>query len=148
MSKITSLKAHEILDSRGNPTVEVLCELESGAKAVAAIPSGASTGIHEAIELRDGDKKRYNGLGVLKAVKNVNNEINNFVKGKEFNQKSLDEAMIKLDGTANKSKLGANAILGVSLAFARACAKEKGVELYEYLGDLFGNSNFRHSHQG
>jgi len=141
MSKIKSLKAREILDSRGNPTVEVLCELESGAKAVAAIPSGASTGIHEAIELRDGDKKRYNGLGVLKAVKNVNNEINNFVKGKEFNQKSLDEAMIKLDGTANKSKLGANAILGVSLAFARACAKEKGVELYEYLGDLFGNSN-------
>ena len=139
--KIKSLQAREIIDSRGNPTVEVLCELESGAKAVAAVPSGASTGVHEALELRDGDKKRYNGLGVLNAVKNVNEEIFNFVKGKEFDQKSLDSAMIELDGTPNKSKLGANAILGVSLSFARACAKENKVELYEYLHNITGNSN-------
>jgi enolase len=136
MSKIKSLKAREIIDSRGNPTVEVLCELESGAKVVAAVPSGASTGIHEALELRDGDKKRYNGLGVFNAVKNINGEIFNHVKGKELDQKSLDQSLIKLDGTANKSRLGANAILGVSLAFARACAKENGIELYEYLNNL------------
>ena len=146
MSKIKSIKAREILDSRGNPTVEVLCELESGVKAVSAVPSGASTGIHEALELRDGDKKRYNGLGVLNAIKNVNDEINNFVKGKEFDQKTLDEAMISLDGTPNKSKLGANAILGVSLSFARACAKENKVELYEYLGSLVGNKDFKLPH--
>ena len=142
MSKITSLKASEIIDSRGNPTIEVVCELESGAKAVAAVPSGASTGIHEALELRDGDKKRYNGLGVLTAVKNVNDEIFNHVKGKEFDQKSLDESVIKLDDTPNKSRLGANAILGVSLAFARACAKENKVELYEHLGNLAVNKDF------
>jgi enolase len=142
MSKIKSLKAREIIDSRGNPTVEVLCELESGAKAVAAVPSGASTGIHEVLELRDGDKKRYNGQGVLTAVKNVNDEIFNNVKGKEFDQKSLDSAMIRLDGTENKSKLGANTILGVSLAFSRACAKENKIELYEYLGNLGGNKDF------
>ena len=142
MSKIKSLKAREIIDSRGNPTIEVSCELESSAKAVAAVPSGASTGIHEALELRDGDKKRYNGLGVLTAAKNVNDEIFNHIKGKEFDQKSLDEAMIKLDGTPNKSKLGANAILGVSLAFARACANENKVELYEHLGILGGNKSF------
>ena len=111
-------------------------------KAVAAVPSGASTGIHEALELRDGDKKRYNGLGVIDAVKNVNDEIFNHVKGKEFDQKSLDGAMIRLDGTENKSRLGANAILGVSLAFARACAKENKVELYEHLSTLGGNRVF------
>ena len=116
--------------------------LESGVKAVAAVPSGASTGIHEALELRDGDKKRYNGLGVINAVKNVNDEIFNHVKGKEFDQKSLDESMIKLDGTENKSRLGANAILGVSLAFARACAKENKVELYEHLGNLGRQQGF------
>lgn len=142
MSKITSLHAREIIDSRGNPTVEVACELESGDSAVAAVPSGASTGIHEALELRDGDKNRYNGLGVLTAAKNVNDEIFNHVKDREFDQKSLDEAMIKLDGTENKSRLGANAILGVSLAFARACAKEKGIELYEHLGTLGNNKSF------
>ena len=142
MSKITSLHAREIIDSRGNPTIEVACDLESGAKAGAAVPSGASTGIHEALELRDGDKKRYNGQGVLDAVKNVNDEIFNHIKGKEFDQKSLDETMIKLDGTENKSRLGANAILGVSLDFARACAKENKVELYEYLGTLGDNKSF------
>jgi enolase len=142
MSKIKSLKAREIIDSRGNPTVEVFCELESGAKDVAGVPSGASTGIHEALELRDGDKKRYNGLGVLNAVKNVNEEIFNLVKSRELDQKSLDEAMMRQDGTPNKSKFGANAILGVSLAFARACAKEQGIELYEYLGNIAGNKNF------
>jgi enolase len=141
MSKITSLKSREIIDSRGNPTVEVACGLESGVKGVAGVPSGASTGIHEALELRDGDKKRYNGLGVINAVKNVNDEIFNHVKGKEFDQKSLDESVIRLDGTENKSRLGANAILGVSLAFARACAKENKVELYEYLHNITGNSN-------
>src|ERR1035437_8126907 len=140
MPKIKSLKAREIIDSRGNPTIEVACDLESGASAVAAVPSGASTGIHEALELRDNDKKRYNGIGVLTAVKNVNDEIFNHVKGKEFDQKSLDEAMIKQDGTENKSRLGANAIPGVSLAFARACARENKVELYEHLGNLAGNS--------
>jgi enolase len=142
MSKIKSLKAREIIDSRGNPTIEVLCEFESGVVARAGVPSGASTGIHEALELRDNDKKRYNGLGVLDAVKNVNGEIFNHIKGKEFDQKSLDEAMIKQDGTENKSRLGANAILGVSLAFARACAKENKVELYEYLGALGDNKVF------
>jgi enolase len=139
---IKSLQAREIIDSRGNPTIEVVCELLSGTKAVAAVPSGASTGIHEALELRDGDKNRYNGLGVLKAVKNVNDEIFNQIKDKEFDQKSLDEAMINQDGTENKSRLGANAILGVSLAFARACAKENKVELYEHLGNLGGNKDF------
>lgn len=142
MSKIKSLQAREIIDSRGNPTIEVVCKLESGAKAVAAVPSGASTGIHEALELRDGDKKRYNGLGVLTAVKNANDDIFNEVKGKEFDQKSLDDSLIKLDGTANKSRLGANAILGVSLSFARACAKENKVELYEYLGTFGNNKSF------
>ncbi len=145
-TKIKSVKAREIIDSRGNPTVEVSCELESGALAVGAVPSGASTGIHEALELRDGDKKRYNGLGVMKAVQNVNVEISGLVQGKEFDQKSLDEAMIELDGTPNKSKLGANAILGVSLAFAKAHAHEKGIELYEHLGDLAGNKDFKLPH--
>ena len=142
MSKIKSLQAREIIDSRGSPTVEVVCDLESGAQGIAAVPSGASTGVHEALELRDGDVKRYNGLGVLDAVKNVTSVIFNGVKDKEFNQKTLDEAMIKLDGTPNKSKLGANAILGVSLAFARACAAENKVELYEYLGNLVDNKDF------
>lgn len=146
MSKIKSVKAREIIDSRGNPTIEVVCELASGIKAVAGVPSGASTGIHEALELRDGDKARYNGLGVSKAVENVNKDINDLVKDRDFDQKSLDEEMIKLDGTPNKSKLGANAILGVSLAFARGCAIEEGIELYEYLGNLAGNKDFKLPH--
>lgn len=141
MSKITSVSANEILDSRGNPTLEVIVELENS-KDSAMVPSGASTGIHEALELRDGDKKRYKGLGVLKAVQNVSELINKEVVGKEFDQRQLDDCLIKLDGTENKSRLGANAILGVSMAFARASALEKGIELYEYLGQLGSNNSF------
>ncbi len=140
MGRIKKVTGREIIDSRGNPTVEVECELESGVVAVAGVPSGASTGIHEALELRDGDKSRYNGLGVLNAVNNVNTIINENFSGKEFDQKSLDETLISLDGTKNKSKLGANAILGVSLAFARAVSMEKKINLYEYLGSLVGNT--------
>lgn len=139
--KITSISAREILDSRGNPTVEVSIEVE-GAKAVAMVPSGASTGVHEALEMRDGDKDRYNGLGVLKAVGNINNEIANNTIGKEFSQKELDNFLIKLDGTENKSHLGANAILGVSMAFARASSSKNGMELYKYLGSLIDNNDF------
>ncbi|MDD5152926.1 MAG: phosphopyruvate hydratase [Candidatus Pacebacteria bacterium] len=142
MSKIKSVKAREILDSRGNPTIEVVCEFESGAMGKAAVPSGASTGVHEALELRDGDKKRYNGLGVLTAVRNVNEEIQKHLCDKDFVQQTLDKTLIELDGTENKSRLGANAILGVSLAFARACAGEKNIELYEYLGNLVGTKVF------
>ena len=141
MSKITSVHAREILDSRGNPTIET--ELISNSfSGVASVPSGASTGIHEALELRDGNLRRYQGKGVLKAVKNVNEKISKAICGKEFNQKELDDFLIELDGTKNKSGLGANAILAVSLAFARATAKERGLELYEYLGDLVGNKKF------
>ena len=143
MSKIKQLKASEIIDSRGNPTVEVVCELRDGTISRASVPSGASTGTNEAVELRDHDQKRYNGLGVLTAVNNVNTEINSHIKEREFNQQTLDQALIALDGTENKSRLGANAILGVSLAFARAAAKEQGIELYTYLGNLVGNNNFR-----
>ena len=141
MQKITSVSASEILDSRGNPTVEVEISLEN-VKATALVPSGASTGIHEALELRDGDKKRYKGLGVLRAVENINKEINEALVGKEFDQKSLDEFLIELDGTENKARLGANAILGISMAFARASAMTQGIELYEYLGSLAENKNF------
>ncbi len=140
--KITSVLAREILDSRGNPTVEVSIEVD-GTKAVALVPSGASTGVHEALEMRDGDKDRYNGLGVLKAVGNVNNEIASNIIGKDFSQKELDDFLIKLDKTENKSKLGANAILGVSMAFARAGASKNGMELYEYLGSLIGSNDFQ-----
>lgn len=142
MTRISRLHAHEILDSRGNPTVEVSCTLESGAWAHASVPSGASTGTHEAHELRDNDKKRYNGLGVLRATEHVNTEILEMVKDKSFDQRTLDEALIALDGTPNKSRLGANAILGVSLAFARATARDKKIELYEHLGSLAHNSVF------
>jgi len=141
MSKIISVRAREILDSRGNPTVEVELNLE-GASGVASVPSGASTGVHEALELRDGDKKRYGGMGVLKAVRNVNETISSAIVGRNFNQRQLDEFLIELDGTKNKTRLGANAILGVSLAFARAAASVGGVELYEYLGGLVSNKNF------
>ena len=143
MFKIKKLQAREILDSRGNPTISVICEFESGARGEAAVPSGKSTGSHEALELRDHDENRYGGLGVLRAVDNVNVEINNFLTGKEFNQRTLDETLIKLDNTENKSRLGANAILGVSIAFAKACAQEQNLELYEYFGSLIENNNFK-----
>jgi len=133
--KISKVQAREILDSRGNPTVEVDVVLSGGILGRAAVPSGASTGEHEALELRDGDKKRYNGKGVLKAVKNVNTLIAKRIKGMDVNdQKKIDKAMLDLDGTENKAKLGANAILGASLAAARAAANSKKMPLYRYLG--------------
>lgn len=136
MSKINDIKAREILDSRGNPTVEVDVLLESGAKGRAAVPSGASTGSKEALELRDNDPKRYQGKGVLKAVNNVNTIIKKFLIGLESShQRQIDETMIKLDGTENKTNLGANATLGVSLAVLKATAKEKNIPLYKYFGD-------------
>jgi enolase len=141
MPKIISIRAREILDSRGNPTVEVELKVEGGV-GIASVPSGASTGVYEALELRDGDKKRYGGMGVLKAVRNVNETIASAVVGKNLNQRQLDEFLIELDGTKNKTRLGANAILGVSLAFARAAASAGGMELYEYLGGLVSNKNF------
>ncbi|MBU4458192.1 MAG: phosphopyruvate hydratase [Candidatus Omnitrophica bacterium] len=132
---IKNIKGREILDSRGNPTVEVDVILESGVMGRAAVPSGASTGEHEAVELRDGDKKRYMGKGVLKAVSNVNNELNSSLKGKDASEQAiLDKAMISLDGTENKSRLGANAILGISMASAKAVANYKKIPLYKYLG--------------
>jgi len=138
MSKITKIHAREILDSRGNPTVEVEVELESGIKAMAAVPSGASTGTYEALELRDGDDSRYEGLGVLKAVENVNEKIAPEIVGMEVSsQQEIDNKMIKLDGTENKSSLGANAILGVSLAVSRAAAMEKNIPLYQYIAETF-----------
>ena len=134
MAKIADIKAREILDSRGNPTVEVDVILESGKVGSAMVPSGASTGEREAIELRDGDKSRYLGKGVLKAVEFVNTEIRAVVVGMDSaDQTALDQAMIDLDGTANKGRVGANAILGVSLAAAHASAAEAGVPLYRYL---------------
>jgi len=136
MSKIKSIDALEILDSRGNPTIQVSVTLESGAVGVAKIPSGASTGKHEAVELRDGDGARYKGKGVLKAVHNVTKLIQGAVKGMDpSHQKSLDEEMISLDGTPNKAKLGANAILGVSIAAAKAAAVEKKIPLYRQFAD-------------
>jgi enolase len=135
MAKIEEICAREILDSRGNPTVEADVLLDSGHWGRAAVPSGASTGSREAVELRDGNKNRYGGKGVLKAVANVNGEIRKRLKGfKAEDQAKLDKAMIELDGTENKSRLGANAILAVSLANARAAANQKDVPLYEYLG--------------
>jgi enolase len=137
MSAIVDIRAREILDSRGNPTVEVDLRLESGAFGRAAVPSGASTGAHEAVELRDGDKKRYGGKGVLKAVTAVNGEIFDALSGIEASdQVKIDRMMIALDGTANKSRLGANAILGVSLAAAKAAAVEAGLPLYRYVGGV------------
>ncbi len=135
MSIISRVYAREVLDSRGNPTVEVEVTTEYGGFGHAIVPSGASTGEHEAVELRDGDKKRYLGKGVLKAVENVNLVIAPEVIGLDcFNQVAIDHLMIELDGTPNKSKLGANAILGVSIAVAKAAANELGLELYQYLG--------------
>ena len=132
---IESIKAREIIDSRGNPTVEVDVRLESGAFGRAAVPSGASTGVNEALELRDGDKKRYLGKGVLKAVENVNTVIAPALEGKDAtDQRGIDKIMLALDGTPTKSKLGANAILGVSLAVAKAAANYYGLPLYRYIG--------------
>ena len=132
---IENVKALEILDSRGNPTVQVEVETEGGFIGVASVPSGASTGSFEAVELRDGDKNRYNGKGVQKAVENVNKKISKEIIGMNvYEQKNIDETMIKLDDTPNKSNLGANAILGVSLAVAKAAAESLGMDLYEYIG--------------
>lgn len=137
LTTIEAVMAHEILDSRGNPTVQVEVLLMSGASGTAAVPSGASTGAHEAVELRDGDKARYGGKGVLKAVANVNDAISEALVGLDAtDQTMLDEVMIQLDGTPNKSKLGANAMLGVSLAIARAAAVACNQPLYRYLGGV------------
>ncbi len=134
---IIDVWAREILDSRGNPTVEVEIELESGASGRAAVPSGASTGIHEAIELRDGDKSRYSGKGVLQAVENVNEVIAPAIQELDAtDQLGIDQLLIELDGTPNKSKLGANAILGVSMAVARAASDHTGLPLYQYIGTI------------
>lgn len=140
MSEIIYVKAREILDSRGNPTIETEVVLESGAVGVAAVPSGKSTGKFEAVELRDGDKSRFNGKGVLNAVRNVNEIIAEAVVGMEAAEQYLiDKTMIELDGTKNKSKLGANAILSVSLAVARAQANELGLSLFQYIGGINAN---------
>lgn len=135
--KIKRIKGREILDSRGNPTVEVDVKLESGLVAKASVPSGASTGENEAVELRDGDKGRYGGKGVLRAVSNINGEIADVLMGMNVcDQGLIDETLVALDGTPNKSRLGANAILGVSLAVARAAAASYGVPLYRYIGGV------------
>lgn len=135
MSEIIDVTAREILDSRGNPTVEVDVTLETGAMGRAAVPSGASTGAHEAVELRDGEKKRYGGKGVTKAVASVNGEIFDAISGMDaVDQIAIDQTMIDLDGTANKARLGANAILGVSMAVAKAAAEEAELPLYRYIG--------------
>ena len=137
MTGIVEVIGREILDSRGNPTVEVDVILECGAKGRAAVPSGASTGSHEAVELRDEDKGRYLGKGVLKAVNNVNTEIREALLGMDaLNQVAIDKVMLELDGTPNKGRLGANAILGVSLAVAKAAAEALGQPLYKYLGGV------------
>ncbi len=141
MSDIVDITAREILDSRGNPTVEVEVTLESGARGRAAVPSGASTGAHEAVERRDGDKSRYGGKGVQKAVKAVETEIYDAISGLDaIEQVMLDQMMIDLDGTPNKSRLGANAILGVSLAIAKASADELGIPLYRYVGGAYART--------
>ncbi|KAF1857645.1 hypothetical protein Lal_00013112 [Lupinus albus] len=140
MSAITEIRAREILDSRGNPTVEVDVTLESGAFGRAAVPSGASTGAHEAVELRDGEKSRFGGKGVLKAVQSVNGELAKALTGMDAaDQRVLDMTMIEIDGTENKGRLGANAILGVSLAVARAAAEDAGLPLYRYVGGAFAS---------
>ncbi|MBQ24444.1 phosphopyruvate hydratase [Alcanivorax sp.] len=142
MSKIVDIKAREILDSRGNPTIEADVILESGASGSACAPSGASTGSREALELRDGDKSRYLGKGVTKAVGNVNSAIRELLVGKDASdQKALDQAMLDADGTENKANLGANAILAVSLAAAKAAAADQGKPLYEYISDLQDDDN-------
>ena len=140
MSTIVDIHAREILDSRGTPTIEVDVELETGVIGRAAVPSGASTGVHEAVELRDNDKNRYNGKGVQTAVKNVNSEIFEAIVGLEsLDQLQIDQTMIELDGTPNKGRLGANALLGVSMAAAKASAEELGLPLYRYIGSSSSN---------
>ncbi len=135
--QIESIKAREVLDSRGNPTVEVDCLLEGGIRGRSIVPSGASTGEHEALELRDGDKKRYLGKGVLKAIHNVNSVIRPALTGQDATlQSHIDQVMISMDGTKNKSKLGANAMLGVSMAVARAAARSHGLALFRYIGGV------------
>ena len=137
MSQIIGIRGRQILDSRGNPTVEVDVYTDQGAMGRAAVPSGASTGVHEACELRDGDKSMYLGKSVMQAVNNVNTVLNDELQGMFVSeQKAIDDKMIALDGTENKSRLGANAILGVSLACAKAAAQETGQELYRYLGGV------------
>ena len=141
MTEIADILAREILDSRGNPTVEVEVLLESGAEGRAAVPSGASTGAHEAVELRDGDASRYGGKGVLRAVANAEGEIADAVRGMEASEQiAIDERLIDLDGTPNKARLGANAILAVSLAVAKAAAEEAGTPLYRYVGGCFART--------
>ena len=135
--RISSVEAIEILDSRGNPTIQVKVTAENGVCGLASVPSGASTGSFEAVELRDGDKTRYMGKGVQKAVENVNKKISKKIEGLDiYNQKQIDEELIKLDDTPNKSNLGANAILGVSLAVAKAASNSLGMELYRYIGGI------------
>lgn len=142
--KITDIKARQIFDSRGNPTIEADLTIDGQFMGRAAIPSGASTGKYEMLELRDGDKENYHGQGVLKAVENVNTTIKTLLVGKEdLSQSELDHMLIDLDGTSNKSNLGANAILAVSLAYAWAVSKAKGQQLFEYIGDLYGNKNYK-----
>src|SRR4051812_35318828 len=137
--KIVMIKAREILDSRGNPTIEVDVILSDGAIGRAAVPSGASTGAHEALEMRDGDSHRYGGKGTLKVVQNVETKISHALKGHDASQQiAIDERLIELDGTPNKASLGANAILGVSLACARAGASSKGLSLYQHIRETFG----------
>ena len=137
MSIIADVIARQILDSRGNPTVEAEVILENGASGRAAVPSGASTGKHEAVELRDGDKKKYGGKGVLKAVKNINDVLAPELVGMPvYEQRMIDHLMIQIDGTENKSKLGANAILAVSLATAHAAANDSGLSLFRYVGGV------------
>lgn len=136
MSKITNIVGREILDSRGNPTVEVDITFSDGSFGRAGVPSGASTGTHEALELRDGDPKRYGGKGTLKAIENVNTILRSTLIGKEWDQENLDQAMLDKDGTPTKSVLGANAILGVSMAFARATAQSQKIPLYEYFNSI------------
>ena len=141
MSQIIGIRGRQILDSRGNPTVEVDVYTDQGAMGRAAVPSGASTGVHEACELRDGDKSMFLGKSVLQAVNNVNSVLNDELQGMFVSeQKAIDDKMIALDGTENKSRLGANAILGVSLACAKAAAQETGQELYRYLGGVGGHT--------
>jgi enolase len=141
MTTIERILAREILDSRGNPTISVRVVLASGAVGVAAVPSGASTGVHEALELRDGDEARYGGKGVLKAVANVNGPIAKALNGMDArDQVVIDKTVLELDGTPSKSKLGANAILGVSLAVAKAASRAADLPLYEYLGGVFGTT--------
>ena len=140
MSKIKSIRGLEILDSRCRPTVKAYCELENGVTASASVPSGASTGMAEAIELRDGDSSRYNGKGCLNAAKNLTETINSAAAGKEFSsQQEWDNLLLELDGTENKSNLGGNTLLAGSVAFARAVALEKKIPLYQHFSEMLGS---------